>query len=96
VTTSASRIEVAGAHDHRFVNPHGLLFHVGCFDRASNCTPSGPPDSHWTWFPGFTWQVLLCASCGQHLGWFFRAERRSFHGLILDRLVEREETGGGR
>jgi len=39
------------------------------------------------------WTVTVCAACGRHLGWLFRAAGGSgaFHALILDRLVE---TGG--
>ena len=91
VTTAAARTAVAGAHEHTFANPAGLQFHIGCFARATGCLAVGEPSTHWTWFPGYSWQVEHCATCGDHLGWRFRAEAHLFHGLILDRLVEMED-----
>lgn len=88
VTTSAARIEMDGKHEHRFVNPHGLLFRIGCFCAAEGCLPTGESSTFWSWFPGFAWQVDLCGSCGEHLGWLFSNAASTFHGLILDRLVE--------
>ncbi|HSB61576.1 MAG TPA: cereblon family protein, partial [Vicinamibacteria bacterium] len=87
VTTAAARISVGGAHEHSFVNPHGLRFRIGCFADAAGRT-AGEPSTYWTWFPGHSWQVELCATCGEHLGWLFRSADTLFHGLILDRLVE--------
>lgn len=91
VTTAAARTGVAGAHEHTFANPAGLQFHIGCFARATGCLAVGEPSTHWTWFSGYSWQVEHCVTCGDHLGWLFRAEAHLFHGLILDRLVELED-----
>jgi hypothetical protein len=91
VTTSAARIEVGGRHEHSFVNPHGLRFRIGCFAAAS-AVPVGEASAYWTWFPGFQWQIELCAACGGHLGWRFLSADSTFHGLILDRLVEVDST----
>ncbi len=87
VTTSAARIEVGGRHEHSFVNPHGLRFRIGCFASAA-AVPVGEPSAYWTWFPGFRWQIAVCAGCSGHLGWRFLSADSTFHGLILDRLVE--------
>lgn len=91
VTTSAARTQVAGAHEHTFANPAGFQFHIGCFARATGCGTVGEASTYWTWFPGYSWQVELCATCGDHLGWLFRSEAHAFHGLVLDRLVEVED-----
>jgi hypothetical protein len=91
VTTSGARIEVGGAHEHRFANPSGYRYHIGCFARASGCVPVGQASTYWTWFPGFSWQIEQCGECGEHLGWRFRSADSVFHGLILARLVEVEE-----
>lgn len=88
VTTSAARIEVDGSHEHRFTNPNGFQFHIGCFSSATGCALAGDPSTFFTWFPGHSWQVECCARCGAHLGWLFRSADAGFHGLILDRLVE--------
>jgi hypothetical protein len=90
VTTGAARTAVAGAHEHTFANPAGFQFHIGCFARAIGCLAVGEPSTHWTWFSGYSWQVEQCATCGDHLGWLFRAEAHAFHGFVLDRLVEAE------
>ena len=91
ITSGAARIQVGGAHAHTFLNPHGLEFRIGCFGVASGLLRIGEPETFWTWFPGHAWQVELCASCREHLGWEFRSSDHRFHGLILDRLVPAEE-----
>jgi hypothetical protein len=88
VTDGSQRIAMGGAHAHHFVNPHGIEFHVGCFADAPGCATFGEASTYWSWFPGFAWQVELCATCGEHLGWLFLSPDAAFHGLILDRLVE--------
>jgi hypothetical protein len=88
VTDGSQRIAMGGAHAHRFVNPHGFEFEIGCFADAPGCATFGEASTYWSWFPGFAWQVELCAMCGEHLGWLFRSADAAFHGLILDRLVE--------
>lgn len=79
---------IGGAHAHTFTNPHGLRFHIGCFSSATGCVVSSDPTTDWTWFPGYAWQVENCSSCGEFLGWRFRAPADEFHGFILDRLIE--------
>ncbi|WP_299435935.1 cereblon family protein [uncultured Rhodospira sp.] len=93
VTTPAQAISVRDAHEHHVFNPAGVLFRIGCFAEAPGVRPVGPRSDQFTWFPGHTWTVTVCAACGRHLGWLFRPVSGSgaFHALILDRLVE---TGG--
>lgn len=93
VTTEGAAIGVAGSHQHTFVNPHGQVFTIRCFVRAPGCGADGPSSSHWTWFPGYHWQVVSCLACGAHLGWLFGSAHDAFHGLIADRLVE--DPGAG-
>lgn len=89
ITSTGHRIAISGSHGHRFVNPAGLLFHIACFAEAIGCTIVGPDSLEYPWFPGFAWRYAMCASCGQHLGWHFRADGKiGFFGLILDRLVQ--------
>jgi len=91
VTSPAERMVVAGSHTHSFENPHGIAFHIGCFRATTGCVTVGDASTFFTWFPGHTWQVAVCARCRQHLGWLFRSGEGRFHGLILDRLVELDE-----
>lgn len=89
ITNTSHRITVSGSHEHRFVNPAGLLFHIGCYAEAIGCTIVGPDSLEYPWFPGFAWRLALCASCGRHLGWHFRSDGEvGFFGLILDRLLQ--------
>jgi len=87
VTADGARIPVAGAHEHRFVNPHGFVFDVQCFRAAPGCDVAGPPTSDFSWFPGFAWSIAYCGGCAAHLGWRFEGHGSEFFALIKDRLA---------
>lgn len=87
ITSEHARIEVLGQHEHTCTNPHGFAYRIGCFAAAPGCVGVGQPESFWSWFPGYSWQLVLCRACHAHLGWLFRAADSGFHGLILDRLA---------
>lgn len=87
VTFARHRISVQGSHEHRFMNPAGFLYHIGCFAEAPGAAPWGPESLEYPWFAGFAWRIAHCGGCGVQLGWAFRsAEGIAFFGLILDRL----------
>lgn len=86
ITSDADRIAVHDSHEHRFMNPGGFLFHIGCFGRAPGCAVIGAPSDDYPWFPGHTWQLALCGGCADHLGWWFQGEEGGFFGLRLDHL----------
>ena len=89
VTRPAERITVQGSHHHTFANPHGIVFEIGCFKTARGCGYAGLPSFEFTWFSGYAWRVCYCTLCLTHLGWIFIADSGdSFHGFILDRLIE--------
>ena len=90
VSTAEQRIDRAGAHAHRFENPAGLSFRIGCFRHAPGCRCVGEATLEWTWFPGHAWTVAVCRQCGAHLGWGYGpgATGDDFFGLILDRLAD--------
>src|SRR5882724_1382478 len=83
ITHEDYRIEMAGAHEHTFVNPHGIVHHIGCFVHAPGCAYTGATETAFSWFPGWTWQVAACAHCRAHLGWIYRNAGEQFHGLIV-------------
>jgi hypothetical protein len=88
VTSERQRISVNDAREHRFVNPHGFLFHIGCFRDAPGCVAWGPPTFEFTWFPGAAWCHASCGGCRGHLGWRFDGGPSAvFFGLVLNRLV---------
>jgi hypothetical protein len=88
VTAARSRLELQGAHTHRFMNPGGFLFHIACFAEAIGCVVVGPDSLEYPWFAGFAWRCAHCGGCGVQLGWHFRNADRGFFGLVLDRLAE--------
>lgn len=89
ITRPAERITVQGSHQHTFANPHGIVFEIGCFKSAQGCGYAGAPSTEFTWFSGYAWRVCYCTLCLTHLGWIFIADSGdSFHGFILDRLIE--------
>jgi hypothetical protein len=88
ITGASERTTINGSHEHRFMNPAGHLFHIGCFGAAPGCRLIGSPSSEYPWFSGHTWQIALCGRCGVHLGWRFQSADAGFFGLCLDRLRE--------
>lgn len=91
LTSRQSVIEIDGASDHVFENPHGMVYHVRCFDEAPGAVTLGAPTDEFTWFRGYTWQIALCGGCRSHVGWAFIADKHRFWGLIPGRLVAEAE-----
>ena len=88
ISNPDERIEVQGAHQHTFANPHGIIFEIGCFRTAEGCLMTGPYSEAFSWFKEFSWQVAVCRRCLIQLGWFFSSTRhKDFYALILNRLI---------
>jgi len=87
VTHQDERIIVQGGHEHRFTNPQGISYYIGCFREAAGCAAAGEATAEFTWFKGYAWRIASCAHCHVHLGWRFQAEGEYFHGLIVNRLT---------
>jgi hypothetical protein len=87
ITSEEDRIAVDGLHEHTQINPHGFIWSFACFARAPGCIRVGRPSREFAWFAGHSWQIEECGGCRMHLGWLFAAPERSFHGLIVGRLV---------
>ena len=86
ITDRGHRFEMSGAHAHTFVNPSGVVHDIGCFVAAPGCAYAGSTEEAFSWFPGWSWQIAVCANCRAHLGWIFRCGGDQFHGLILAAL----------
>ena len=86
ISEPAYRIEMSDAHEHTFVNPAGVVHHIGCFAAAPGCAHVGATEEAFSWFPGWKWQVAICGRCHTHVGWIFRCAGSQFHGLILAAL----------
>jgi hypothetical protein len=89
ITSPRERIDVQGMHQHAFCNPYGIIFEIGCFRAAPGCGYAGPATEEFSWFAGYNWRIAVCSACQTHLGWqYSAAERESFHGLVLDNLIQ--------
>jgi hypothetical protein len=88
ITRQSDRIGVNEKHQHVFANPHGYIYRIGCFGQAPGCVAVGGESSEFTWFPGYSWRVVVCGQCLTLLGWSFRSQESLFFGLIVDKLAE--------
>ena len=89
ITSRQQQLIMDGQHRHRFTNPRGLHFLIGCFRLAPGCDIAGLPTVEHCWFEGYLWQLAKCSDCGEHLGWFYQdGEADQFFGLIVDKLAE--------
>jgi uncharacterized C2H2 Zn-finger protein len=86
ITERAYRMELSGAHAHAFVNPGGYRYEIGCFAEAPGCATEGAPESTFSWFPGWSWQIAVCGRCRTQLGWRYELGGSHFHGLISNKL----------
>lgn len=87
ITQETDRIHINEKHEHVFANPDGYVFHIGCFAKAPGCFVYGEKTSYFTWFPGYTWQMAICAQCVHLLGWAYQSHEHQFYGLIVDKLI---------
>lgn len=76
-----------------FPNPHGQLREIMTALYAQNVELVGAATTHFTWFPGYAWEVALCGQCATHLGWRYTAvdaetEPATFYGLLSSALVQ--------
>lgn len=93
ITRPAHQTRVEEAFFHTFANPHGMVFEIGCFSEAHGCISVSRPSSEFTWFPGYSWEIVACLECCAHMGWKFARHLPHapgpgrFFGLILDKLI---------
>ncbi|MFB6374230.1 MAG: cereblon family protein [Bradymonadaceae bacterium] len=86
VTARRHKTSVDGGFEHSFVNPAGILYQIGCFEEAPGVGATGEESEEFTWFEGYSWQVVICRDCMAHLGWKYWSSEHTFYGLILPRL----------
>ena len=86
VTHRRHKTSMAGGFEHSFANPAGIVFQIGCFEEAPGVGATGEESAEFTWFEGYTWQVVICRGCMAHLGWKYWSGEHGFFGLILARL----------
>ncbi|MBF0194008.1 MAG: hypothetical protein HQL71_05595 [Magnetococcales bacterium] len=90
ITNENQKIAMGGKIENTFFNPHGNLFQVCCFKEAQGCHIVGVSSSEFSWFPGYSWQIVNCLCCQNHLGWLFsKGLKTYFFGLIITRLKQK-------
>lgn len=93
ITRADAAIEINGSHRHRFHNPLGMEFDIGCFVEAPGCAGHGTASFEYTWFAGYQWQVALCRKCHSHLGWLYTSSHAApFFGLIVAYLMDADAS----
>src|SRR5688572_15867562 len=82
----AVRVVAEGGPRHTFPNLGGVVFEIVTVDWSTNLVPASAPYAEWSWFPPYTWTVVLCAGCGTHLGWRYDAtcDPPVFWALIIE------------
>ena len=56
-----------------FVNPAGFLHEIVTVRAAVGLRLMGHAVEKDSWFAGYSWTIVICASCMAHLGWRFDA-----------------------
>jgi hypothetical protein len=93
ITQASLRIAVGGSHRHALQSSCGIE-EIGCFSLAQGCTLLGPFALDVTATEG-EWRMVICATCGEHLGWHYQTDGcLGFFGLILDNLEAASEDTG--
>ncbi|CAG4960505.1 unnamed protein product [Colias eurytheme] len=80
-----------GVHSN-YTNLGGYMHDIVTVVSTSHTELSGPPSAEYSWFPGYTWTVALCAVCTTHVGWRFDALKRNlrpqqFYGVCRNNVV---------
>ena len=79
-----------GTPFHTFSNPYGFSFRVMTVSYAEMVKITSEPELENTWFPGYSWAIIQCQGCMEHLGWKYTSsdkEPANFYGFIRDKLV---------
>jgi len=56
-----------------YVNEHGVVHQTITVRKVKlgNIFLEGEPETRDSWFPGYSWTIMYCGSCENHLGWRF-------------------------
>ncbi len=82
---------IAGAPSlQHFANPEGALWEVLTVRHARGLVADVQAYSSFTWFAGYSWRMVACAACMEHLGWMYEAMGSQtpprFFGLVRGKL----------
>ncbi|XP_031473667.1 uncharacterized protein LOC116246102 [Nymphaea colorata] len=76
-----------------FVNPHGYVHEIMTLKNTKGLVRLGRPVTEHSWFPGYAWTIVNCATCESNMGWLFtatnkRLQPRSFWGIRSSQLAD--------
>lgn len=75
ISSISSMFTVGGAEGTTgaYVNEYGIVHQTITVRRCSSRSVFfvGSRETRDSWFPGYTWKIMHCAVCHQHLGWRF-------------------------
>jgi hypothetical protein len=91
ITDTKQSINHNGGHIHYETNPEGYSFRFATYREAPGCIAVGVASFEHSWFNGYSWRIVVCNACGEHLGWLFSGKSR-FYGLIIDKLLEQDNS----
>eukprot|EP00049_Salpingoeca_infusionum_P019585 m.362536 g.362536 ORF g.362536 m.362536 type:complete len:376 (+) comp20623_c0_seq1:137-1264(+) len=72
LTQRCSTYQVDAELFETHVNPHGFVHQVIAASTCQNVLVASSPTLRDTWFSGYTWEILMCNSCFQHIGWKYQ------------------------
>jgi hypothetical protein len=92
ITYSDRLVAVSGEKRHLFTNPAGVSCEFFTFASCPGAVAVGDPTEEYSWFPEYGWSFALCESCGNHLGWHYKAasglhEFPEFWGILVNRVL---------
>ncbi|KAF3791845.1 cereblon protein [Nymphaea thermarum] len=76
-----------------FVNPHGYVYEIMTLKNTKGLVRLGGRVTEHSWFPGYAWTIVNCATCESNMGWLFtatnkRLQPRSFWGIRSSQLAD--------
>ena len=92
LSDTASIFSLWGQSTHSaFANPNGQLKVVITFQQVRNYLADSYVTDDFTWFAGYSWQIIYCNTCKAHIGWKYHSiENRKpamFYGLLEKALL---------
>ncbi|XP_031405988.1 protein cereblon isoform X2 [Punica granatum] len=76
-----------------YVNPHGYVHEIMTLYKANGLVRKGRPATEYSWFPGYAWTIINCATCETQMGWLFTATNeklkpRMFWGIRSSQVAD--------
>jgi cereblon len=43
--------------------------------KVQNVSYRGKAETQYSWFEGYSWTIMNCEDCGEHMGWKFKSSK---------------------